>query len=175
MLRHPAITLLVLLATIGAECLSVHSHVPKGFFPQQDSGRLTGSIQADQDTSFQAMQEIVAAVGEDRAGTIRRSTASTATPAAEVSAARPRTRRACSSALKPLEERRVAADYIMRAAAAEAGARAGRDALSAGLAGSARRRTLEQRALSVHDARRQSAGPDHTSVRGCCGRCADSR
>jgi len=31
--------------------------VPKGFFPQQDTGRLNGSQQADQDTSFQAMQK----------------------------------------------------------------------------------------------------------------------
>ena len=33
--------------------------IPKGFFPQQDTGRLTGSIQADQDTSFQAMRQRV--------------------------------------------------------------------------------------------------------------------
>ena len=31
--------------------------VPKGFFPQQDTGRISGSIQADQNISFQAMQE----------------------------------------------------------------------------------------------------------------------
>jgi multidrug efflux pump len=31
--------------------------VPKGFFPQQDTGRLTGGIQAEQDISFQAMSE----------------------------------------------------------------------------------------------------------------------
>jgi len=31
-------------------------NVSKGFFPQQDTGRLMGNIQADQDTSFQAMQ-----------------------------------------------------------------------------------------------------------------------
>ncbi len=30
--------------------------VPKGFFPQQDTGRIIGSIQARQDISFQAMQ-----------------------------------------------------------------------------------------------------------------------
>ena len=30
--------------------------VPKGFFPQQDTGRLSGSIQAAQDVSFQAME-----------------------------------------------------------------------------------------------------------------------
>ena len=31
--------------------------VPKGFFPQQDTGRLAGAIQAAQDISFQAMRE----------------------------------------------------------------------------------------------------------------------
>ncbi len=31
--------------------------VPKGFFPQQDTGRIIGRVQADQDISFQAMRE----------------------------------------------------------------------------------------------------------------------
>ena len=31
--------------------------VPKGFFPQQDTGRVTGSIQADQNTSFQSIEQ----------------------------------------------------------------------------------------------------------------------
>ena len=47
--------------------------VPKGFFPQQDTGRLTGSIQADQDISFQAMSKklnvFVKAVMDDPAVT----------------------------------------------------------------------------------------------------------
>ncbi|HEV2687021.1 MAG TPA: efflux RND transporter permease subunit, partial [Bryobacteraceae bacterium] len=34
-------------------------HTPKGFFPQQDTGRMGGGIQADQDTSFQAMDQIL--------------------------------------------------------------------------------------------------------------------
>ena len=57
-LRWPAITLMILFATIA---LNVYLFVgiPKGFFPQQDGGRLSGSVQADQDTSFQAMQVIV--------------------------------------------------------------------------------------------------------------------
>jgi multidrug efflux pump len=54
-LLHPALTLIVLLLTIGLN-VYLFIHVPKGFFPQQDTGRLIGSIQADQDTSFQAMQ-----------------------------------------------------------------------------------------------------------------------
>ena len=35
--------------------------VPKGFFPQQDTGRLTGSIVGAQDISFPAMREKLAA------------------------------------------------------------------------------------------------------------------
>jgi len=54
-LRHPSITLGVLAATIALN-VYLFIHVPKGFFPQQDNGRLNGTIIADQDTSFQAMQ-----------------------------------------------------------------------------------------------------------------------
>jgi multidrug efflux pump len=55
-LRHGPFMMLLLLATV---CLNVYLYVviPKGFFPQQDTGRLTGSIQADQNISFQAMQK----------------------------------------------------------------------------------------------------------------------
>jgi multidrug efflux pump len=55
-LRHPGITLAVLFATIGLN-VYLFIHVPKGFFPQQDNGRLQGTIIADQDTSFQAMEK----------------------------------------------------------------------------------------------------------------------
>ena len=57
-LRHQFITLLVTLATIGFT-VYLYVIVPKGFFPQQDTGRLTGNIQADQDTSFQAMEHLL--------------------------------------------------------------------------------------------------------------------
>jgi multidrug efflux pump len=53
-LRHPAITLIVLILTVGLNVL-LFIEIPKGFFPQQDTGRLQGSILADQDTSFDAM------------------------------------------------------------------------------------------------------------------------
>jgi multidrug efflux pump len=54
-LRHQ---MLILLVTLGTACLSVYLYiiVPKGFFPQQDTGRLGGSIQAEQDISFQAIR-----------------------------------------------------------------------------------------------------------------------
>jgi multidrug efflux pump len=57
-LRHQPATLLVTLATMAAT-IYLYVLVPKGFFPQQDTGRLNGSIQADQSTSFQAMQRRV--------------------------------------------------------------------------------------------------------------------
>ena len=55
-LRHPQPTFLVLLATIGLN-VYLYSVVPKGFFPQQDTGRLTGSIVGAQDISFPAMRQ----------------------------------------------------------------------------------------------------------------------
>ena len=54
-LRHQLATLLVTLATI---CVNIYlfAVVPKGFFPQQDTGRIVGNIQAEQDISFPAMR-----------------------------------------------------------------------------------------------------------------------
>jgi multidrug efflux pump len=54
-LRHPAITLGVLILTIGVNIL-LFAIIPKGFFPQQDTGLMQGGVQGAQDTSFQAMQ-----------------------------------------------------------------------------------------------------------------------
>ncbi len=69
-LRFPATTLAVLLATIALN-FYLYIHVSKGFFPQQDNGRMMGSIIADQDTSYQAMdrilQEMVNIVKDDPA------------------------------------------------------------------------------------------------------------
>jgi multidrug efflux pump len=55
-LRHSFLVLLIFIATIG---LNVYLFVvvPKGFFPQQDTGRIVGSLQADQSISFQAMSK----------------------------------------------------------------------------------------------------------------------
>jgi multidrug efflux pump len=54
-LRHQFVTLVV---TFLVACLSGYLYyiVPKGFFPQQDTGRIMGSVQAAQDISFQAMR-----------------------------------------------------------------------------------------------------------------------
>jgi multidrug efflux pump len=54
-LRHQPLTLAVTLATMAATVF-LYAKAPKGFFPQQDAGRLNGSIQADQATSYQDMR-----------------------------------------------------------------------------------------------------------------------
>jgi multidrug efflux pump len=55
-LRHQ---FLILMVTLGTVCLNLYLFVktPKGFFPQQDTGRFSGLIQGDQDLSFTAMSK----------------------------------------------------------------------------------------------------------------------
>src|SRR5450830_1718494 len=55
-LRHGVITLLMLGATIILN-VYLYTIVPKGFFPQQDTGRLQGNFQGDQNISFWAMRQ----------------------------------------------------------------------------------------------------------------------
>ena len=69
-MRHPRITMAANLATM-ALTVWMYVAVPKGFFPQQDTGRITGTLDADQDTSFQTMSALLTkfslAVKEDPA------------------------------------------------------------------------------------------------------------
>jgi len=55
-LRHPLLVILILAATVALNVF-LYIEIPKGFFPQQDTGRMIGFIRGDQATSFQAMQE----------------------------------------------------------------------------------------------------------------------
>ena len=55
-LRHQPIMLLVTVATFVLT-IYLFTIVPKGFFPQQDTGRIGGQIRAQQDTSFDNMKD----------------------------------------------------------------------------------------------------------------------
>jgi len=55
-LRHPKLMLFITLGTIILS-LFLFFIVPKGFFVQQDTGRITGSLQAEQNISFQALRQ----------------------------------------------------------------------------------------------------------------------
>jgi multidrug efflux pump len=105
-LRHPQLTLIITIVTLA---ISVYLYiiVPKGFFPQQDTGRIQGAIIADQDVSFQAMREKLHALMkimqtdpaiEDLQGFTGGGTLNVAQMWAQ---------------LKPLEERHVSADQVI--------------------------------------------------------------
>ncbi len=57
-LRHQKATLIVALSTMVAT-VGLYIAIPKGFFPQQDTGRVTGSIQAAQDISFSGLEKLM--------------------------------------------------------------------------------------------------------------------
>jgi multidrug efflux pump len=105
-LRHPQLTLVILLATIAINVM-LFIAVPKGFFPQQDTGRLGGAIVASQDMSFQAMRiklaQFVNIVKSDPAvqtvaGFAGGGTANVA---------------GLFISLKPLDERKISADEVI--------------------------------------------------------------
>ncbi|HET7364839.1 MAG TPA: multidrug efflux RND transporter permease subunit [Burkholderiales bacterium] len=60
-LRHRLVMVGVLAAAVALN-IYLYIAMPKGFFPQQDTGRLIGFVRADQTTSFQSMQQKMAQV-----------------------------------------------------------------------------------------------------------------
>jgi multidrug efflux pump len=67
-LQNPGLTLTVLFLTIALN-VAIVIKIPKGFFPQQDTGTLSGGVQGPQDTSFPAMnysiQQLEKVVNQD--------------------------------------------------------------------------------------------------------------
>ncbi|HEY6419239.1 MAG TPA: efflux RND transporter permease subunit, partial [Candidatus Binataceae bacterium] len=107
-LKHPRLMLAATLTTVG---LSTYLYViiPKGFFPQQDTGRLMGAIQADQDTSFQSMslklRQFVDMIKADKA--VDHVIAFTGGNGGATNAAR------MFIALTPLSQRKISADQVI--------------------------------------------------------------
>jgi multidrug efflux pump len=107
---HSRLTLGVALATLA---LSVYlfTIIPKGFFPQQDTGRLMGAILADQDTSFQAMRDrltlFVNTIKADPAVEHVIGFAGGSGSAGSTNTAR------MFIALKPLAQRKISADLVI--------------------------------------------------------------
>ncbi len=58
-LRHPALMLTTTILTVALTVV-LSLVIPKNLFPQQDTGRLTGAIIADQNTSAQSMSKLIA-------------------------------------------------------------------------------------------------------------------
>lgn len=107
-LKRPRLMLgLTLTTVVVSVCLYII--IPKGFFPQQDTGRLVGMIQASQDISFQAMkgklQQIVDTIMQDPA--VDTVTAFTGGGGSTRNTGR------MFVALKPIEERKLSADQVI--------------------------------------------------------------
>jgi multidrug efflux pump len=97
---------LILFLTIGIN-FYLYAKIPKGFFPQQDTGRLIGFIRADQGISFQAMRDKLASFVE-----IVRSDPAVVHVVAFTGGGQ-RNRGAMFIELKPLQERKATADQIV--------------------------------------------------------------
>ncbi|HKT74854.1 MAG TPA: multidrug efflux RND transporter permease subunit [Steroidobacteraceae bacterium] len=104
---HQRTTLIVFLVTVTATIL-LYVLVPKGFFPQQDTGIITGITDAPQDVSFAGMkdlqQRLMAVVSKDP---------DVASWAAFVGGSRPINNGAVFLSLKPRGERTASADEII--------------------------------------------------------------
>jgi multidrug efflux pump len=112
-LQHPRIMMLMLCATIGLN-VYLYIAIPKGFFPQQDTGQLQGGIRGDAQSSFQLMkrklQEVAAIIQADPA-------VNTVTGSVGGGGFGPFGGGGASAnvtiALKPLAERGISADQII--------------------------------------------------------------
>jgi multidrug efflux pump len=61
-LDHPTLTLVVLFVTIALNVVLIVK-IPKGFFPTEDTGAITGSVRGPQDASFPAMNDSIQQIG----------------------------------------------------------------------------------------------------------------
>jgi multidrug efflux pump len=111
-LHHPRTIVLLLFATIGLN-IYLYIVIPKGFFPQQDTGQLQGGIRGDASTSFQLMkrklQEVAAIIQADPA--VKTVTGSVGGGGFGPSGGSANAN--VTVALKPLRERRISADRII--------------------------------------------------------------
>ena len=107
-LKHPRLMLSLTLTTVVVSvCLFII--IPKGFFPQQDTGRLVGMIQASQDISFQAMEGKLKQIVD----TIMRDPAVDTVTAFTGGGGATRNTGRMFIALKPIGERKLSADQVI--------------------------------------------------------------
>ena len=107
-LKHPRLMIGVTLTTVVVSVL-LFIIIPKGFFPQQDTGRLTGMIQASQDISFQAMKGKLQRIVD----TIMRDPAVDTVTAFTGGGGSTRNTGRMFIALKPIEQRKLTADQVI--------------------------------------------------------------
>ena len=154
-LDHSLPMLLLLFVVIGIN-VYLFAKIPKGFFPQQDNGTITGGIQGSQDISFQAMRSLAlnfvdmikADPGVDNVVAFTGGGGALNTGFVYISA-------------ETAERAQGDRGPDRQPAAAQTHFTSGSFGLPAGGAGSADWRPAKSRAISVHAAKRRRGRPGH--------------
>ena len=106
-LDHPTLTLAVLFVTIALNVVLIVK-IPKGFFPTEDTGSITGSVRGPQDSSFPAMDDSIR-----RIGAVIKNDPAVANVIAFTGGSGATNNGSLYIALKPLAERKVSASQII--------------------------------------------------------------
>jgi multidrug efflux pump len=106
-LDNPALTLVVLFITIALNVFLIFK-IPKGFFPQQDTGALQGAVRGPQDASFPAMNTAIQQIGA-----VIKNDPAVANVIAFAGGGGATNTGSAYVALKPLAERKVSAAQII--------------------------------------------------------------
>ena len=106
-LDHPTLTLAVLFVTIALNVVLIIK-IPKGFFPTEDTGSITGSVRGPQDSSFPAMDDSIR-----RIGAVIKNDPAVANVIAFTGGGGATNTGNLYIALKPLAERKVSASQII--------------------------------------------------------------
>jgi multidrug efflux pump len=108
-LNHPRLILAILLLTVATN-VQLYAIVPKGFFPQQDTGWIIGNIQADQSISFQLMHQKL----RQFTSIVQRDPAVDTVVGFTGGAQTPTNGGFVFMSLKPLQQRKVSADLVIQ-------------------------------------------------------------
>ncbi len=106
-LDHPALILIVLFITVALNVLLIIK-IPKGFFPTEDTGSISGSVRGPQDSSFPAMNSSIQQIGA-----VVKSDPAVANVIAFTGGGGATNTGSLYVALKPLDERKVSAAQII--------------------------------------------------------------
>jgi multidrug efflux pump len=106
-LDHPTLTLIVLFITIASNIVLIIK-IPKGLFPVEDTGAITGSVRGPQDSSFPAMDTSIRQISE-----VIKKDPAVANVSATTGGGGATNNGSLYIALKPLAERKVTAAQII--------------------------------------------------------------
>ena len=148
-LENPGLILVVLIMIVALNVVLVIK-IPKGFFPQQDTGALVGGIQGPQDASFPVMNNSV----KQLVGVIK-SDPAVANVVGYVGSGNGGF---IYVPLKPLNQRKIGAPEIINRLRPKLNKLVAAATFLAGSPGPAHRRQKQQCALSIHDPGRQRSG-----------------